>query len=192
MQEIFIYTRTIELLVSMVIGAFLCWLGYRLFFKGLSDKSDLKMEYGKIKFQIFSASPGIFFSLFGAIIIFSSVWRVATFQEEHISSNGLKTRTFIAKGSSSDSNEKIQDFNDIHDAFTEAHELHIAGKQELAEALYMKILRAVPDMDRVTNNLADLKNAQKKTEQALVYAKFSVTVYPEFVDARKTLEEIIH
>ncbi|CAB1079661.1 hypothetical protein D1AOALGA4SA_7369 [Olavius algarvensis Delta 1 endosymbiont] len=192
MQAEFIYTRTIEILVAILVGAFLCWLGYRLFYRGLSDKSDLKVEYGKVKFQIFSASPGIFFSLFGAAIIFASVWKVAIFQEG-LPSGGAENPaqyTYIEKGGSSDTHRHIADFADIHGAFSEALKLHLAGKTGLAESLYLKILKSIPDLGRITNNLADLKNTQQKTDEALVYVKFSAMVFPEFDDARRTLAEI--
>jgi len=193
MQAEFIYTRTIEILVAILVGAFLCWLGYRLFYRGLSDKSDLTLEYRKVKFQLFSASPGIFFSLFGAAIIFASVWKVAVFQEERLPAGDAESppiSTYIEKGGSAGTKGQIANFADIRDAFSEALKLHLAGKTGLAESLYLKILKAVPDLDRVANNLADLKNTQEKTDEALVYAKFSAMVFPEFDDARRTLAEI--
>ena len=73
MDKIFIYTRSIEIIIAIFCGGFISWLGYRLFVLGLSDKSDLKIEYLNFKLQLFSAAPGIFFTLFGASIIFISI-----------------------------------------------------------------------------------------------------------------------
>ncbi len=190
MQELFIYTRTIELLAAISVGAFLCWLGYRLFFKVLSEKSDLKLEYGKIRFQLFSASPGIFFSLFGTVIIASSVWNVAKFKEEIISSDPSKTITIIEKGAEVRPDGTIRKFEDIRAAFLKAIQFHSRGDLAQAEALYQHILTAVPELDKVTNNLADLYMTQGRLDEASVYARFSVMTYPDFEEARKTLKQI--
>ena len=189
MKDIFIYTRTIELLVTILVGTFICWLGYRLFFKGLSEKSDLSIEYDKFKLQLFSASPGIFFSLFGAIIIASSVWNVAKFQEEQTSSSGLKTKTIIEKGNATESN--IQNFDDLRDTFNKAYALHIKGEYDEAKALYIKILKTVPVLNKTINNLADIYKEQGQIEQARILAQFCVSIYPEFEDGQKTLKEIM-
>jgi hypothetical protein len=190
MKELFIYTRTVELLVCILVGAFLCWLGYRLFFKGLSDKSDLNVEYGKIKFRIFRASPGIFFSLFGAVIVASSVWNVAKYQEEVVSSDALKTKTIIEKGSGEGANCTIRNFEDIRVTFKTAHALHSRGDLAHAEALYKCILIAIPELEKVTNNLADLYLVNGHLDTARVYARFSMETYPDFEDARKTMKQL--
>jgi len=79
MSDVFIYTRSLEIVISILSGLGLCYLGSRLFLSGLSEKSDLKFEYGKLKLHLFKVTPGIFFSLFGAAIILSAVWNSASF-----------------------------------------------------------------------------------------------------------------
>ncbi len=195
MQEIFIYTRTIELLAAIIVGAFLCWLGYRLFFKVLPDKSDLKMEYGKIRLQLFNASPGILFSLFGAVIIASVVWNTAKFKAEVISPESSKISTVIEKSVIEKSirrgsDGEIRSFEDILIASNQAYRQHSKGNLNQAKTLYLKILSAVPELNKITNNLADIFRTQGDMDTATVYARFCAVTYPDFEEARKTLEQL--
>ncbi len=73
MDEIIKLARSLEVIIAMFIGAFTCWLGYRLFEKGVSGKASLSAEHKKIKFQLLNASPGIFFALFGSVLVLISV-----------------------------------------------------------------------------------------------------------------------
>ena len=60
MSTIFVYTRTIEIVIALLIGCFLCWLGYRLLPYGIPEKADLDFQWGKFKFNLVKASPGLF------------------------------------------------------------------------------------------------------------------------------------
>ncbi len=186
MIETFLYTRSIEILMSIIGGGFLCWLGFRLFHLGLSDKSDLKFEYGKLKFQIYCAAPGIFFSLFGAAIIFSSVWRQATIEEKQYFRDGIQHRINITKGVGSE----LGLMSKIEDMFSEAHLLHQKGKIQEAKKIYIEILKTLPRLGDVSNNLADIFLKENDIEQAMIYSKYVVTVFPKIDIYQRTMKKI--
>ncbi len=68
--------RAIERILIVSSGMLSLCLGYFLFIKGLSGKASLKAEYNKSKIQLVNAAPGIFFALFGTVILVVSVWRI--------------------------------------------------------------------------------------------------------------------
>ena len=114
MTDAFLYTRTIEILTSMAIGAFLCWMGYKLFFVKLSDKSNMDIEYGKLKLKLLDASPGIFFVLFGTVLISFSLIKSSKFQEEITSDKDkLVIKRIIEKSADSSGTAALENFIDI-------------------------------------------------------------------------------
>lgn len=55
---------------TIIIGLVFAYLGYKLFCKGIYEQSgDLKAAWGKYTLVLRQAAPGIFFALFGVIII---------------------------------------------------------------------------------------------------------------------------
>jgi hypothetical protein len=71
MEHILSITYEITILLA---GSFFCYLGYNLFKLGLFEKAgDLKASWGDKHLILKQASPGIFFAVFGAIIIVVSV-----------------------------------------------------------------------------------------------------------------------
>jgi hypothetical protein len=63
-------------LVSLISGAFICFLGYRLFTLGVfTAAGDLDAAFKDTKVVLKRAAPGTFFALFGAAVIGVTVWR---------------------------------------------------------------------------------------------------------------------
>lgn len=63
-------------IISLVIGMFSCYLGYRLFQSALSsDPSKFKAAGKGISFELSSTAPGIFFALFGTVIVVVAIYR---------------------------------------------------------------------------------------------------------------------
>ncbi len=186
MIETFLYTRSIEILMSISGGAFLCWLGYRLFHLGLSDKSDLKLEYGKFKFQIYCAAPGIFFSLFGAAIIFVSVWRQATIEDKQYFKDGVNRHINITKGVGPDINLESQ----IEDMFSRALSLHKNNNFQESKKIYIRILKSLPRLGEITNNLADIYLRENDRQHAGIYATYAITVFPKIDTYQRTMNNI--
>jgi tetratricopeptide (TPR) repeat protein len=186
MIETFIYTRSLEITIAILAGSFLSLLGYLLFRHGLTEKSDLDLEFRKVKLKIFSASPGIFFALFGAVILSISVWRSAHFTEERQFPDGSIFRTVIEKGLG----EKSDFVSEIDIKFSKAVYLHENGKYEEAISIYNDILKSLPQLGRVANNLADIYNTKNEIEAALIYSNFATTVFPDNDIYIKTLGEI--
>ena len=102
----------------------------------------------------------------------------------------MKTKTIIEKGSGGGAHGTIRNFEELREVFKQAHDLHSRGELARAEALYQQILIEIPELDKVTNNLADLYMTQGQSDTARVYARFSVTTYPGFEDARITLQQL--
>lgn len=189
MSEIFIYTRTLELLVSMIVGAFLCWLGFKLFMINLVEKADLNAQYGNLKLKLVGASPGIFFALFGSVLISIAVGKMARY-EETIGQNpkGTVVKRIIEKAA--EDGKEITKFDELVQAYNSAQTLHVAGQLSEAKQQYIAILHGVPEFEKITNNLADLSHQQGKREDALVYANFGKLVFPGSRSIETTLQEI--
>jgi hypothetical protein len=189
MAEIFIYTRTLEILVLMLVGAFLFWLGYKLFMVNLADKADLDAQYGKLKLKLVGASPGIFFALFGSVLISITMGKMARYEElVGQTPKGSVVKRIIEK--TAEGRKEVKNFDDLVQAYNNAQKLHVAGHLPEAQRQYLAILHAIPELEKITNNLADLSNKQDKREDALVYANFGKIVFPNSQLIETTIQEI--
>jgi hypothetical protein len=57
-------------------GAFVCWLGYRLFVGGLwNSAGDVEGKFGEASIVFRSAAPGTFFTVLGMVLSIMAVWR---------------------------------------------------------------------------------------------------------------------
>lgn len=57
-------------IISLLVGAFISFLGYKLFMNGIwGEAGDVDAKFKDGSIVIRSAAPGTFFALFGAIII---------------------------------------------------------------------------------------------------------------------------
>lgn len=62
--------------VMVLAGVAFAYMGYHLFLKGIYDTtSDLNAVWADKKIAIARAGPGIFFALFGVVVVATSVWR---------------------------------------------------------------------------------------------------------------------
>lgn len=188
MSEVFIYTRSLEIVISILAGTFLCYLGWRLFQIGLSEKSDLKIEYGKLKLHLFRATPGIFFALFGAAIISGGVWSSAKFTEEFRNKDGTTGKRTITK--SVDDEASIPDISAPETKFQQAINFHRNDDIEEAEAIYAEILKMAPVIGQVANNLADIQKNRGEMASALVFANYAAAVFPDSAIFQKTLRQL--
>ena len=66
--------------LSLLTGLAMCYMGYRLF---LADKShpagDLTLKGAKYALSVRGGAPGVFFSLFGTILVCFSIYRGLSF-----------------------------------------------------------------------------------------------------------------
>ena len=65
----FILWRGLERLIAMAIGALSIALGYHLFRIGVVDGQEGVIEKGGFKLHLVKVGPGVFFSLFGAMLV---------------------------------------------------------------------------------------------------------------------------
>jgi hypothetical protein len=72
---------TVYKIASVACGAFVCWLGYKLFVAGLwNPAGDVEAKFEKASVVIKSAAPGTFFAVLGMVLSIVSVWRGYDFQ----------------------------------------------------------------------------------------------------------------
>jgi hypothetical protein len=64
MTQAFIYTRSLEIIISILTGTFLCFLSYLLFKKDFTTKSDFNIEFGSLKIKMHSTPAAVFFCIF--------------------------------------------------------------------------------------------------------------------------------
>src|SRR3990167_868577 len=61
--------------LTIIVGLLIVYLGYRLFLAGVYEKAgDLRAAWGDKNLTLIQTAPGIFFALFGAVIIAVSLW----------------------------------------------------------------------------------------------------------------------
>jgi hypothetical protein len=69
--------------ITLLCGVFIIYLGYRLFTKGIfNEAGDLDASWKDMKLLVKRAAPGTFFALFGAIVIYLSVYKGLDFKSE--------------------------------------------------------------------------------------------------------------
>ena len=64
---------TIKHIIIPIIAGISLFLGYKLFIKGVSGSASLKLEQVRSKIQLLNAAPGLFFALFGMVILVASI-----------------------------------------------------------------------------------------------------------------------
>lgn len=70
--------------LSMLVGFASMYLGYLLFMNGVfGPAADLEAEQGGNQLRLLGAAPGVFFALFGAVIVALSVYRGLSFAEKN-------------------------------------------------------------------------------------------------------------
>lgn len=190
MEKVFIYTRSIEIIIAILVGAFLSWLGYRLFQFGFTEKSDLNLNYGKIKFHLLSTSPGIFFSLFGTILIFISVWRSAQFKTENYLINGSMQKISIEKSLGLKNYKELTDRYNLQEKFDKALLFHYEKNYDEAKFLYDDILKSLPLIGQVSNNLADIYKNENKLDMAIIFSTFATQIFPDSIIFQNTLRQV--
>lgn len=184
MEITFLITRSMEIMTSIIVGCFLCWMGYRLFFIGIQESADLKIEYGKTRIQLFRASPGIFFSILGSAIVVSTVLNTATYEVNEILPDGTHSQRTLEKG-------KQFEYPTSHETqFTQA--LNYQDKRDFDNAtkIYMEMLRSTQLVGDVSNNLADVYKEQGNIEKALIFSRFATSVFPESSIFNNTLKQV--
>lgn len=85
-----IISLTLYKLVSLLVGLFSIYLGYRLFVKGVwGNSGNLDAEFKGNRLTLKNAAPGTFFALFGVVIISFTLWKGLEFNKytPHNSSN---------------------------------------------------------------------------------------------------------
>lgn len=71
------YFRGAERLLIVGAAAMSIYLGYKLFIMGVTGKASLLVQYEKSKLQLINAAPGLFFALFGALVLAVAISRPA-------------------------------------------------------------------------------------------------------------------
>ncbi|TGL58718.1 hypothetical protein [Leptospira sarikeiensis] len=86
--------RGIERLLIAFGGILFGYLGYRLFLKGITTtKSDLKFESASLNIIFSGTGPGLFFMIFGAIILITSLYSGGVSVSEKTSLDEKNTET---------------------------------------------------------------------------------------------------
>lgn len=183
--------RSVELVTGMLLGGLLCWLGYKLFEIGVSGKASLIAERGKLKFQLINASPGIFFALFGSLLIFSGITQTTRFEEIR-SQDGLNVQVSLEKGMDEriqNARNEIQRLNQA--LYAEGIEAFNANRSDRAVMLFDAIVSGGVKYADSCNALAWLY-AWKNTnlESALQLARIAVASDPNRIEYLHTLAEV--
>ena len=181
-------TRSSELIVSMLIGAFCCWLGFRLFEIGVSGKASLSIKKDKWQFQFLNAAPGLFFALFGAAIICLAVAQKTTFDQKTTKTNGETAEsTHFEKGG----DEKIAQIKTQLKQQTRTI-LDILSRSDESQSLPAcdALLAISSEFAQINNRKAALLlKSEAQIPNALRYAEIAHAIQPGNVDYLITLAD---
>jgi hypothetical protein len=73
---------TIYKISCLLCGSLFCLLGFKLFLKGIySNEGEVEFEGFKTKIYLKKVGPGIFFALFGAVIICVAIFQPLDFEQ---------------------------------------------------------------------------------------------------------------
>lgn len=93
-----IWIKGLVLVLAEAIGAFSLWMGYELFYLGITDKADGGAQYGSMKFWLTGGGPGLFFAAFGACMVVFAVTRNLAFESETAGPESERTRVTSLSG----------------------------------------------------------------------------------------------
>jgi len=191
MSDVYIILlRSVEIIIALLIGGFLCWLGYRLFEIGVSGKASLSAERGKVKFQLLNASPGIFFALFGSIVILISVSQKTKITTD--SREGGKVTTTTVIKSNDDVNALRDEFAPIvRNLLSTGKENLEAGEDREAMQYFKPILDVSHEFAEANNAMAEIYlKHNENIGEAIRIANIAVSVQPHRSEFRETLQKL--
>lgn len=81
---------------------------------------------------------------------------------------------------------------EIEEAIRAAHEHHRAGREELAEDLYRRILKIQPENAAVYNDLGNLFQEREQLDEAIACYQKAIELNPECAGAHYNLGEVMH
>jgi len=187
-MEFITLSRSVELIVGMLLGGLLCWLGYKLFEIGVSGKASLSAEHGKLKFQLINASPGILFALFGSFLIFSGISQTTKYYAKQVEGSrisevglekGEQDRLVAAKARLTGLNEEL-----YRDGLKQIQ----AGNSDEASEIFRAIVDGSTHYAESCNALAWMYVENNgDSARAIQLAKAAVALKPERVDFWHTL-----
>lgn len=79
LHKIWIRSQLIEFAYRMtvlLVGAGFAYMGYRLFIAGIFETANLEAGGKGFTFSLQNAAPGIFFALFGTVLIVTGIWKL--------------------------------------------------------------------------------------------------------------------
>ncbi len=187
MEEIIKLARSLEVIIAIFIGAFICWLGYRLFEKGVSGKASLSAEREKIKFQLLNASPGIFFALFGSVLVLISVSQ-KTKITEYPKKDGEPTKRVFEKPAD-------DEIDAMRAKLVSTSDWLLAKGKEAKEQKAIEALKALLEVDRqfaeAYNRLAQIyMKDDANTTEALRLARIATQLQRHRADFYITLADV--
>ena len=90
-------------------GLIITFLGYKLFLKGIFNKSgDVEGSWKNLKLIVRKAAPGTYFVLFGSLVIAMTVFKGLTTEEFSGNSNPRNPLTIVQNDSLAFSNDSIK------------------------------------------------------------------------------------
>ena len=86
-------------IVSLFVGLFFAYMGYRLFMAGVwGHAGELDAHFGDNKVLLKKSAPGTFFALFGTVIVAFTIWKGLDFSRT-TELRPLKTKVKISQNS---------------------------------------------------------------------------------------------
>lgn len=81
-QTSIVWGLVIYKVISLLVGLASCYMGYRLFVKGIwGEAGDLNAKFGDNKLVLKGAAPGTFFAVLGTLVICVTLWKGMGFDQ---------------------------------------------------------------------------------------------------------------
>lgn len=161
MHEI-LFLRMTERILAVVIGGICIYLGYRLFLRIPEQKEGVaKFEFlGKVSVYMARVGPGVFFALFGTVLVGLSLYKVIQF------SDGIPTATDLPP----------TDLNTHVTSFLGAGETVKTSDTQSPDVTRIRLRGEIAILNTILTNLRhDLPEGERyKIERAILLTKFEL------------------
>lgn len=124
-------------IVTLLVGAGIMFLGYRLFRTGVFDRAgELKAAWGDNHLELKQAAPGSFFAILGAVVLVISVSKGLTFERVGATSDERPNKLVIDHSSLLETNPVVE----LVESMLDGDDLDDGQKEKVREWLeYQRI-----------------------------------------------------
>jgi hypothetical protein len=188
--------------VTMVIaGVVFAFMGYKLFVKGIYDStSDIHAVWADKRLAITKAGPGIFFALFGVVVVAIGIWRDTGLDVNkhsyessndksktsiNLQSNYITVSELLAKSKISPDKLPTNWLAIIYNIYINAR--HAGFSSDEISAMFNDVVKPAIDVDRESVEKEPKKLNDIRTE---MFKKIQTDIPKQFEEVQNSLKDV--